>query len=448
MRRRAVLAACLAAAAAAAGCGGDDDGGGAPVERGLGVELGMKPSECGLEDHAPDARRLRAANGIGGQVRELLPIVERIRGLELRRHIRPTFLTRAAFEQRLARKAQEEYPPGEAETDRRALQLLGAVPPRFALREAFTEGVAEGVAGIYDPEEDRILVAREAKGRLDRWEQEILGHELVHALQDATFGVDEGREDDYWGDTHLARLALLEGDALAVELRLMAVLAGEPAQRAVLHSMPSWLFFSPPAELPYFLGHAFLFPYREGLGFVCALYRDGGWAAVDRAHRRLPTTSAEILFPERYLARERAVTPKRVGGPGSGWSRAKKTRGAFGAADLLALFEAPSNLTSRALDDPLERAAAWAGGRLDLWVRGRESALAITLVERGDEPVLCESMAEWYGAAFPRGRRSESGGRTLFVERQRTAAVACSGRQVLVAVSESRDAVERLTAGW
>jgi hypothetical protein len=444
VRRLAALAVCVAAAAA--GCG--DHGGVAPVESGLGVELGMKPSECGLEEDTPDAGRLHAAGTVGEQVRELLPIVEETRELELGRRVRPTFLTRTAFERQLAREAREAYPPGEAETDRRALELLGAVPPRFALRKAFTDEIAEDLAGIYEPERNRILVAREAEGRLDRWELETVGHELVHALQDAAFGEGEGSDEDFWGDSHLAYAALAEGDAFVVELRLIRALQGEREQRELLYGLPSSIFFSPPAGLPFFLGHGFLFPYREGLGFVCALYRHGGWEAVDRAYRRLPTTSAEILFPERYLAGERAETPRRAGGPGRGWTRAKKTHGAFGAADLLALFEAPKNLMSRALDEPLERAAAWAGGRLDLWIRGRESALAIALVERGDEPTLCKSMAEWYDAAFPGGRRSESGGRTLFAEPERTAAVACSGRHVLVAVSESREAVERLGAGW
>ena len=408
----------------------------------------MKPSECGLEEDTPGAGRLRAARTVGEQVRELLPIVEATRGLELGRPVRPTFLTRATFERQLAREARKAYPPGEAETDRRALELLGAVPRRFPLRKAFTDEIVEDLAGIYEPDRDRMLVAREAEGRLDRWELETVGHELVHALQDAAFGEDEGLEEDFWGDSHLAYAALAEGDALAVELRLIRVLHGEREHRELLYGLPSRLFFSPPPDLPLFLGHGFLFPYREGLGFVCDLYRRGGWEAVDRAYRRLPTTSAEILFPERYLAGERVVTPRRVGGPGGGWSRAEKTRGAFGAADLLALFEAPKNLPARAVDEPLERAAAWAGGRLDLWIRGRESALAITLVERGSEPTLCESMSEWYGAAFPRARRSESDGRTMFAEPGRSAAVACSGRHVLVAVSESREAVERLSAGW
>ncbi len=56
-----------------------------------------------------------------------------------------------------------------------------------------------------------------------------------------------------------------------------------------------------PAGTPLLISRTLLFPYLEGMSFVATLYRDGGWAAVDRVDARPPTSTAEILHPDRYL---------------------------------------------------------------------------------------------------------------------------------------------------
>ena len=80
-----------------------------------------------------------------------------------------------------------------------------------------------------------------------------------------------------------------------------------------------------PAGTPPLISRTLLFPYLEGMSFVSALYRVGGWAAVDRAYTRPPSSTAEILHPDRYLA---GWTPRPVVAPplenvlGGGWRRA------------------------------------------------------------------------------------------------------------------------------
>jgi hypothetical protein len=165
---------------------------------------------------------------------------------------------------------------------------------------------------------------------------------------------------------------------------------------------------------PYYIEASEAFPYLEGERFVCALFRNGGWAAVDRAYRRPPTTTAQILFPERYLAGEGEVDAPPPASPGPGWTRIDHT--SVGASDLLFLFEAPENVRSRALAGARQRAAAWAGGEAAVWKRGRRARLGFTLVERpGAAPRLCDSMRAWAEAA-----------------RRPAGAIRCSGRVVRV----------------
>jgi len=44
------------------------------------------------------------------------------------------------------------------------------------------------------------------------------------------------------------------------------------------------------------------FPYLEGLKFVIAAYRRGGWKELDKVHANPPRTTREILHPEEYFA--------------------------------------------------------------------------------------------------------------------------------------------------
>jgi len=50
------------------------------------------------------------------------------------------------------------------------------------------------------------------------------------------------------------------------------------------------------------------FVYRYGVEFVKALYVQGGWTAVDDAYANPPTTTEQIMHPEKYLAQEDAKT--------------------------------------------------------------------------------------------------------------------------------------------
>jgi hypothetical protein len=180
------------------------------------------------------------------------------------------------------------------------------------------------------------------------------------------------------------------------------------------------------AELPHFVQASMVFPYEEGLRFVCALYERGGWRAVDRAYRRLPASSAEILFPERYGRGERPADPPDPPPPGGGWRPID--RQALGAADLLALFEAPGGDRKRALESARARVGAWAGGEVHAWALGDRTAVALALVDRRARGRLCASIKAWRAAA-----RVE-------------AVVRCSGRHVRVGLADDARIAARLVS--
>jgi hypothetical protein len=58
---------------------------------------------------------------------------------------------------------------------------------------------------------------------------------------------------------------------------------------------------------PVAIREALIFPYRAGFTFVAALRRRQPWSAVDAAFRKPPTSTEQIIHPDRYLAGEQPI---------------------------------------------------------------------------------------------------------------------------------------------
>jgi hypothetical protein len=329
--------------------------------------------------------------------------VQRMRRLRFRKAPQPRYLRRVELERQIRREIERSFPDAEAAAESRALVTLGAVPRGTDLKKLLKRVLPGQIAGFYDPRTRRLVVGASAGKELDAIERLTLAHELEHALADQVLGLpaflDEQGTTDGREDVELAALSLVEGDAtLLTNAFASEHLSVADALRAAGPALSASDEFD---KLPHYLQASTIFPYEEGLEFVCGLFQRGGWKAVGRAYRRLPQTSAQIMFPGRYTARERAVDPADAPSPGSGWRLVE--RQAFGAAHLLWLLQAPGGDPAREPPDARERAAAWAGGELFMWQRGGRTRVTLTLVERRGERDLCGSMREWFRAAERKG---------------------------------------------
>ena len=430
--RLAAVAAVVAAVASAVACDAPRE----PDDR-FAAYLGTDPDACGLDDVEPPPRALERATTTRQQVDALVPYVERLRRVRLEHDVEPRFVSPKALERRLERDLAQEWPKNEAESARRALVLLGAIPRRYDLRQAVIAASAD-VVGAYDTDDGELLVARTGSAKkLDAFDLETLAHELDHALVDQVHGIPDESQRDRWGDADAALAALVEGSAMLTELRFIRATEGEAALDALLDEPAELLFAS--EALPAYVGSALAFAYLEGVGFACRLYALGGWKRVDAAFDRPPRTTAEVLFPDRYLRRERPVVPPPLSPLPSPWRGARDAAGTFGAADLLFLFQSPGT-SGKALDRPLERASAWNGGRIVLYRHGDESALAIAVVQRPATPSLCESLRTWYERAFPEARR----GGSAYDGREQDAVIRCARRDVRIGIAPDLKLARRL----
>jgi hypothetical protein len=139
--------------------------------------------------------------------------VERLRGLQFERPVRPLFLDREEAVELARRITRGDYPERERRIDAEGLKLLGLLRPEVDLGAAVDSVDEEQVLGFYDDRSRRLVVIRDASATRTLLEI-TLAHELLHALEDQNFGLERG--EGLPADSTLAQLALAEGSATAL----------------------------------------------------------------------------------------------------------------------------------------------------------------------------------------------------------------------------------------
>ena len=387
-----------------------------------------------------------SASATSPAIREVQRAVAELRGLRFRRRVPVTVESPDKLARRLLRVLDEETNETRVRRQGRAMELLGQLPRGTDLPELLERLQAESVLGFYlpgKPPGKGGLYVRSSRG-LDPYARIILAHELTHAVTDQHHDLTRadrlaaagGREDEL-----AAYTGLVEGDATLLMQRYLAerLTPQEQADAALAVARDG----TPMRDAaPAAVRESMLFPYQEGLRFVQTLYQRGGWAAVDRAYRDPPTTTEQLLHPERYLGtrdRPQPVTvPDLSGRLGGGWRPAADTSfGEFEARLLLGGGSGPAGATSAA-----SAAEGWDGGRLRTFQRGDGTALVIRTVwdSRAEAAEFCRAVTTWATGRFgtPSGARRWSG-----AGQQTT--LRCSGDRAAWLSAPDRATLDRLS---
>jgi hypothetical protein len=206
------------------------------------------------------------------------------------------------------------------------LKKFGLLPREFDMQKLLVDLLREEVAGYYDPKTKTVNL-------LD-WvpleEQEpVLAHELTHALQDQTIGLDkwmkkgdkdlgeikrdptpEDIENDEIDD---AREAVIEGQAQAMMFQYALVPTGRSIADSpdLVESMESETLTGTPGtkvfnDAPIFMKESLTFPYSYGMEFVVKLMANGGKEkAFAGVLANPPHTTRQIMQPDTYLSGEK-----------------------------------------------------------------------------------------------------------------------------------------------
>ena len=291
-------------------------------------------------------------------VDEVKAQVSAIRGLAWRATLPVKVIPRAELARRL--KALNDVETAkhrhEVSADEAVLKLLQLIPRDLDYAKAIDDLLAGGVLGFYDDEAKELFVGGEGNGTPDPATRSVLAHELTHALTDQQFDFaskTKALDDADRTEESAAFTALIEGDAELVRTlwEEKYLTSAERAQSSSGSNATGGAY----DKAPRYLLDSLLFPYRDGLAFVRSRYRAGGFAEVDNAYRRPPTSTEQILHPDLYVAGQ-GWTPPALPDVATGTACGKVGTGTLGEFDMAELLGAQLRDT-----DARAAAAGWNG---------------------------------------------------------------------------------------
>lgn len=323
---------------------------------------------------------LGAGTLLPARVREVSKLVEEVRGRRFQGPVPASEIDPAALRRFLKTKLVESFPAPPEET-LRTLAAFGLIEKTPDLLERLLDFYTSQVIAFYDPEPRRFYVVRggggarealEENGAADLSERLLFSHELTHALQDQSIGLDrrfKSLRDD--GDRALALQCLLEGEATLVMVRVaLRDLPGadEAAEEALapLLSAGALEQANAPKNLPAFFVEQLFFPYVEGTTYVRRAVKRGGWKEMDRLWNDPPLSTAEIIHGERQLAPASDLLP-------SDPSKLAPPRFRFLYSDTIGEWAIRFLLKRSIPEEEASRAASgWRGDRIAFWISGED----------------------------------------------------------------------------
>lgn len=300
--------------------------------------------------------------------------VSRLRGVRSTHEVPGVKLERDQLVARVKDKALREYPANALRREGQLLQMFGFAPITFDYLGETMKLLEAQLEGFYEPMNGTMYLAADLEGKAA---QATLAHELVHALQDQNW--DLKARSSYRpgkGDETLALACLAEGDATSLMMDYVMAEQGRTAldlpDEMVRELMQAGMNGAAIQSVPRILRSTLIAPYIDGLRLVNALRRKAGWAMVDRAWERPPTTTEQVLHLDKWEQHEppipiRAPTANALG---PGWQLDDEdTLGELGFA--LTFEEWLETAHARAA------AAGWGGDRSAMYTKGDELAFAV-----------------------------------------------------------------------
>ena len=315
------------------------------------------------------------------KVREAVPRIEKAVGLPFKSPPKLEVRSKAQVREFVERQFTESRVAQELGLKERVYKRFGLLPDTLDLRRLLTDLLEEQIVGFYDPKAKTLYVVEgsppEAAGL-------VVAHELVHALQDQYVNLDSmqnvpGR-DDHVG----AAQAVMEGQATVAQLGDASVAASMPGgwdrvRQMIREQQASMPIF---ASAPLLIQETLIFPYLSGAEFM----RHASDANITAAklYADLPSSTEQILHPERYLTRdaptEITLLPSTGGGPATTPLPAGGRRVAY--ENTLGEFETRLLLYERLRDQAaaMRGARGWDGDRYALLdVTGGEALVWLTV---------------------------------------------------------------------
>lgn len=329
---------------------------------------------------------------------EVLAEISKLLDLPVKSPLKKSIRSREEIRAYLIKQLEEDKEKDKRHADQLALERFGLLPKDFDLETHLVDLLTEQVAGLYDPKAGEFYIL----STMDPFTQRIvMAHELVHALHDQHFQVqqwsDAAKPND---DAQLARHAVMEGAATAAMIDYLLRgrpdlrIRENPAFESLVRKLMGANFDAASPELaksPPFIRDVLLFPYLAGAIFTQkVLQQRTGWKEYWDVFAKPPVSTQQILHPELYL---KGVAPEPVALPdltkmlGKGWAQLDENiLGEFGLYSVLKQY------LDETRADAL--APAWDGDRYAIYenAASKQTALAFRIRFSSEE-----SAARFFG---------------------------------------------------
>lgn len=275
-----------------------------------------------------------------------------------------------------------------------------------------TEKLVERLEGVYLGAEQGILIVDRGAPRDDADAGAVLLHELVHALQDAEYGLDDFRAKlPPTEDALIAGRSVIEGQATYLHFRALLAMGGRDVERIdwplsleVYKSDVLSVAYEDPSP---FLASAVTFPYAYGVSLAYSAWREDGPGFHADQFAKPPLTTYEVMASVEGEGDDQGELdfPTPEGTQDAGLTAIHDTAlGAFLVElQLRASGATPANATALA--------RAWRGDRLFIYAAADDRAAwlwQLAFDTEGDAKLFA-------GRDFGDGVSAESSGARVFV---------------------------------
>ena len=237
---------------------------------------------------------------------EMEDAAQESRELELLEPLDITTITRAEYAEQNEASLEEEFPADSTADWQQVLVFMGFLEEGDNIAQIYTDMFSGNVLGYYEFTTKKLVIISENEGDWSVIDRSTIVHEMTHALQDQHFDLEQTQSaalETFTDDSYLSTTSLIEGDAMISETIWLISNDLLDAYNDEL----SDLDMSASEEAPFFLQESTSFPYVYGAEFIVYFWQDGGWEAVNEVWDNPPTTTEQILHPEKYVEGEGAI---------------------------------------------------------------------------------------------------------------------------------------------
>ena len=327
---------------------------------------------------APSAAAAMDWNHVAETIR---PYIEKETSLPFTGALKVTALDVGPFNARLD-SARMSVAVDRARKAEATLKALGIIEPNVNLVDQVKRLSTGSVTAFYDVHAKELVIRN---GQLTPFMLKTIVHEMVRADYDQHFQLDRPALASPDDETGIAWDSLVEGTAARIEARFISALpdADKQSVQAEQQRIAGLL----PKDLPDYVLVEYAFPFGSGPKFADYLMNNGGPARVNSAFSAPPTTTEQIIHPEKYVAGE---GPKAMADPPADGAVIRSgSLGQLGIMLMLAQVLQPSD--AEAASD------GWGADRFVAWQNGAQTCvrLAIDMDTPDRTTAMGQALAAW-----------------------------------------------------